>query len=73
MCDFGDTDLLYRGPGGEQRKLIDEAKRLKDYFHTAIYQPCSRIEYMRYWRLHLIAVRRYVRRYNRYYKQEQPM
>lgn len=30
MCDFPDTDLLYRDAGGEQRKLIDQAKRLYD-------------------------------------------
>lgn len=28
MSDFEDTDLLYRGPGGEQRRLIDQAFNL---------------------------------------------
>lgn len=70
MSDFGDTDLLYRGPGGEQRKLIDQARRLEQYLLALVYQTTDYPTLERLFYLAHKANERYYRRHNRYYQQE---
>lgn len=71
MCDFPDTDLLYRDAGGEQRKLIDQAKRLYDRLDDLTStRDTPDTTYYRLSYLRNMAASRYQRRYQRYYKQE---
>lgn len=72
MSDFDDTDLLYRGPGGEQRRLIDQARRLYDRLNdtaSLCSKPCTR--YYRLRSLRDMAAWRYRRRYDKYYHTQQ--
>lgn len=74
MSDFGDTNLLYRGPGGAERRLIHQAKRLVDCL-TAQFVQCdgkgTGLKALRLDWLIFCAEYRYQRRYNKYYHTQQ--
>lgn len=56
MSDFEDTNLLYRGPGGEQRKLIDQAKRLTDQLTARLTQLEPKLPRDKYGKVRITTV-----------------